>query len=295
MKHDMDLSQVKALLPEKIRRIDWQSPIGKGGQKQVYMAEVKGFDHPLVLKVIYPSPESLERIKREIWAVERIRHENIPQIFDSNVDQVTDSGQAVWLLEEYIHGRCLREVIHDGYVFSISEVVHFLETMFSVLAITEKHNIIHRDIKPDNILIDENGKYWLLDFGIARHLDLESLTLTNSPFGLFTIGYSASEQFRNRKKDIDIRADFFSLGVVVTEMIQGYNPYLHEAANVLHVIKRIEQQPLPALRIDGDKQFMLARFIKMLGDNRISRRPGSVAEARKIFEVIKPTLKVEEV
>jgi hypothetical protein len=75
-------------------------------------------------------------------------------------------------------------------------------------------------------------------------------------------------------------------------MIQGYNPYLHEANDVLQIIKRIEQYPLPALRINGDDQFMLARFIKMLGDNRISRRPGSVAEAQKIFEVVKSTLKM---
>jgi hypothetical protein len=74
-------------------------------------------------------------------------------------------------------------------------------------------------------------------------------------------------------------------------MIQGYNPYLHDADNVLQVIKRIEQKPLPALRIGGDEQFMLAKFIKMLGDNRISRRPGSVKEVKKIFELVKSTLR----
>jgi serine/threonine-protein kinase len=278
-------------LPGKVQHVDWENPIGKGGQKVVYMASVDGFDHPLVLKVILPSPDSWSRIKREVRAVTCIQHENIPQIFDTNIDSVTEHNQHVWVLEEYIHGECLRKVIQNHRAFSISEIVHFLDVMFSVLEVTEQHNIIHRDIKPENIMLDDAGKYWLLDFGIARHLDLESLTVTDSPFGLFTIGYSASEQFRNRKKDIDIRADLFSLGVVVTEMIQGYNPYLHDADNVLQVIKRIEQKPLPALRIGGDEQFMLAKFIKMLGDNRISRRPGSVKEVKKIFELVKSTLR----
>jgi serine/threonine-protein kinase len=288
----MNESEIKASLPKKIYRVDWRNPIGKGGQKQAYMADVEGYDLPLVLKIIFPSTDSLERIKREIRAVECIQHENIPQVIESNVDSVTDSSQIVWLLEERVNGQSLRTIIQNRYAFTLKNVVEFLNVMLSVLEVTEKNNIVHRDIKPDNIMLDDEGKYWLLDFGIARHLNLESLTLTNAPFGLFTVGYSASEQFRNRKKDIDIRADLFSLGVVATEMIQGYNPYLHEANDVLQIIKRIEQYPLPALRINGDDQFMLARFIKMLGDNRISRRPGSVAEAQKIFEVVKSTLKM---
>ncbi len=292
MKSQINEAEIKASLPEKIYQVDWRNPIGKGGQKQAYIADVDGYELPLVLKIIFPSTDSLDRIKREIQAVACIRHENIPQIFESNVDSITDISQIVWLLEERVHGQSLRSIIQNRYAFTLKDVVKFLDVMLSVLEVTEHNNIVHRDIKPDNIMLDDDGKYWLLDFGIARHLDLESLTLTNSPFGLFTVGYSASEQFRNRKKDIDIRADLFSLGVVATEMIQGYNPYLHEANNVLQIIKRIEQYPLPALRINGDDQFMLARFIKMLGDNRISRRPGSVAEAQKIFEVVKSTLKM---
>ena len=176
--------------------------------------------------------------------------------------------------------------------FTLPEIVEFLDVMFSILEQAEVQNIVHRDIKPENIIVDVHGKYWLIDFGISRHLDLESITLTHAPYGLFTIGYSAAEQFRNRKKDIDIRADLFSLGVVITEMIQGYNPYLHEATDILQVIKRIEQQPLPALRISGDDRFMMAKFIKILGNNRLSRRPRSISEAKQIFDVIKPTLNI---
>jgi hypothetical protein len=97
MKRQIYESEIKASLPEKIYRIDWRNPIGKCGQKQAYIADVDGYDLPLVLKIILPSTDSLDRIKREIRAVECIRHENIPQIFESNVDSVTDSSQIVWL------------------------------------------------------------------------------------------------------------------------------------------------------------------------------------------------------
>ena len=132
--------------------------------------------------------------------------------------------------------------------------------MLSILDRSEDQNIVHRDIKPENIIIDTNNKFWLIDFGISRHLDLESITASNSPFGPCTIGYSSAEQFRNIKKEIDIRADLFSLGVVAAEMIIGYNPFFYNTNDIIQVIKNIENQPLPLLRISGDSQFLLAKL-----------------------------------
>ena len=292
MLNDITLSEVKNLLPEVSCKLDLQGLIGKGGQKQVYKAVNIDNGEPVVFKVLKPNTDTLARVKREIRAVDVINHAHIPRIFETNVDRVNDSDELIWLVEEFLDGECLRDILKNGKTFNLSEIVEFLDVMFSVLEKTEAHNIVHRDIKPENIIVDLDGKYWLIDFGISRHLDLESITLTHAPYGLFTVGYSAAEQFRNRKKEIDIRADLFSLGVVVAEMIQGYNPYLHKATNILQVIKRIEQQPLPALRIIGDERFLMAKFIKILGDNRLSRRPKSIKEAKQIFDVIRPTLTV---
>ncbi len=266
--------------------------IGKGGQKQVYRAIYTDNEVPIVFKVLKPSVDTLARVKREIRAVDVINHPNIPKIIETNADQVNDPKELIWIVEEFISGKCLRDVLKEGKTFTLTEVLDFIDVMFSILGKSEEQNIVHRDIKPENIMVGSDNKYWLIDFGISRHLDLESITLTHEPFGLFTIGYSAAEQFRNRKKDIDIRADLFSLGVVITEMIQGYNPYLHNANDILQVIKRIEQQPLPALRIKGDDRFLMAKFIKSLGDNHLSRRPKSIGEAKKILEVIQPTLRI---
>lgn len=256
----------------------------------VYKLTSPQSDETKVFKVITPSNKSIERLKREILAVKLIEHINIPQILATNVETITSPTETVWIVEEFVNGQPLREVIENGKVFSIEEVVTFFDTMLSILEKSESLKIIHRDIKPDNIIYDIHDKFWLIDFGISRHLTLESITETDSPFGPCTFGYSAAEQFRNRKKDIDIRADLFSLGVVAAEMVSGKNPYLQNTENILELIKKIENQPLPMLRIKGDKQYLLAKFIKNLGDNRQVRRPGTIADTKQIFELVKQSL-----
>lgn len=292
MLNNIEQSNIDRLIPEVSVEIKLQNIIGKGGQKLVYKAVNIQTGTPVVFKVLKPNFDTLNRVKREVLAVELIGHANIPRVIETNVDRVSDSNDLIWILEEHIEGEDLRSCLKKGKTFTLSEVVDFLDVMLSILEKAEAQKIVHRDIKPENIIYGYDGVYWLIDFGISRHLDLESITLTHEPFGLFTIGYSAAEQFRNRKKDIDIRSDLFSLGVVVSEMIQGYNYYLHEAHDILQVIRKIERQPLPAVRIVGDELFFLARFIKMLGDNRLSRRPNSVSDAKDIFEIVKSTLTI---
>lgn len=283
-----EIEQLILKIPMNLKLLD---PIGRGGQKQVYKAINQDKDNIVVFKIIKPSLE-IERVKREIKAVKIINHEHIPKIYNTNVENIKSSEDIVWIIEEFIEGESLRDALKRKKSFRLGDIVIFIDTMLSILEKSEASNIIHRDIKPENIIIDTQNKYWLIDFGIARHLELESLTESNSPFGPCTIGYSAAEQFRNRKKEIDIRADLFSLGVVVAEIIIGYNPYLRDAKDVLQIIKNIENQPLPLLRIEGDSQFLFARFIKTLGDNRISRRPRTVKEAKQLFNIVKDNLKI---
>lgn len=264
--------------------------IGKGGQKLVYSIQDVNTGDLKVFKVLKHNFQSIDRLKREIRAVELINHNCIPHVYDTNVESVNSVDDIIWIIEELIDGKSLRNHINEKRIFNIDEILIFFETMFSILEKSEALNIIHRDIKPENIIFDNKNKFWLIDYGISRHLDLVSLTDSNSPFGPCTFGYSAAEQFRNRKKDIDIRADLFSLGVVAAEMITGSNPYLIDTQDIITLIKKIENQPLPLLRINGDSQFFLAKFIKNLGDNRLSRRPRTIAEAKRIFDIVKQSL-----
>lgn len=272
-----------------MKKLDNLKLIEKGGQKEVYSAVHPQFGK-VVFKKIKNTGESEDRTRREIRAVALMNSEYIPKIFNHNCSS-TNNQPFLWLIEEYIAGNNLRKELISGRNFTLKEVVIFLETLLKVSILAEEKKLIHRDIKPENIILDPQGKFWILDYGIARHLDLTSITPTENPYGLFTIGYSSSEQFRNFKKDIDIRADLFSIGIVAYELIKGNNFYMQDTnGDVFKIIKKLETESLPSLRLEGDERFQLSAFIKLLGDHRRNRRPRSAQEAFDIFTAIKPTL-----
>lgn len=259
-----------------------------GGQKKVYMA-----DHPeygkVVYKIIHPNSDSLERTVREIRAVKLIDSNSIPNIHCSNAE--LPEANPIWIIEEFIPGKTLRTHIREGRKFTINEIVKFLLTMIDITILSEENNLVHRDIKPENIMLDDHGNFWLLDFGIARHLDLKSITDSKSPFGLFTFGYASSEQFRNLKKNIDIRCDLFSIGVVAYELIQGENFYIKDSNNdVFQILKKLENFSIPNQRIEGDAQFQLSTFIRLLGDHRRYRRPRTAVQAKEILTTVITTI-----
>jgi serine/threonine-protein kinase len=153
--------------------------------------------------------------------------------------------------------------------------LHVLEA----LADAERARIVHRDVKPDNIMRGTDGMFWLLDFGIARHLDLTSLTATAALGGLFTLGYAPPEQFRNKKREIDVRADLFALGVTIVECFTGKNPFHDGARDANEVIRRIESSPIVVPPISGDANAKLRDLIQALTQRRLDCRPASAAEA----------------
>ena len=121
-------------------------------------------------------------------------------------------------------------------------------------------------------------------------MSLESLTKSAAHFGLFTLGYASTEQFRNLKKDIDIRADLFSIAVVAHEMLTGENYYRKNTADPIAVLHKMERTSIDPFIISGDAQFQLSAFICMLGDFRRTRRPRTAVEALQIFNNVKSTL-----
>ena len=127
-------------------------------------------------------------------------------------------------------------------------------------------------------MLGQDGHYWLLDFGIARHLDLTSLTPTLAS-GIGTLGYAPPEQYRNWKSDIDARADLFALGVVAFEAAAGRHPYRDGVRSAAEVIDRIENQPQPALQIQGDTGGRLSGIVSSMMRSRRSQRPNSAADA----------------
>ncbi|MBU3978719.1 serine/threonine protein kinase [Patescibacteria group bacterium] len=260
-----------------------------GGQKEVFVGEDKNA-HTLVIKLL-DSVNSTERLHREIEAVRILNFDSIPKILDLGEKDI-NGEKYNYVIEEYIDGEDLDTQHKKGIKLSLQEITNCLETILEICVGAEKEevNIVHRDIKPANIMLDKHGKFWLIDFGIARHLKLVSVTDTNANLGPHSPGYSAPEQFRNMKRDIDIRADLFSLGMTMIFLISGKNPFIEGARDQLDILRRTETMSLPLLTIPGDTQNQLATFINILADKHLSRRPRSAKEALDWLRAIKPTL-----
>jgi eukaryotic-like serine/threonine-protein kinase len=262
-------------LAQQFPNLSALSRLVQGGQKAVYTA-VHPSDGDVVLKIIHPSQDP-ERIRREILAVQKATCPRVPKVLDTGLLR-SNVGDVIWVREQRIVGTPLRTVIPKaplGKNDLLRLAIHILEA----LGDAEKVQIVHRDVKPENIILDSAGNFWLLDFGIARHLDLTSLTGSHSPFGVGTAGYAPPEQFRNRKRDIDARADLFALGVTLYECAAGANPFRTGARDDLEILRNVERMALPPLQLAFDQSGEFAAFVSALTQKRRDYRPTSVTEA----------------
>lgn len=246
-----------------------------GGQKSVYTATHPS-DGEVVLKIIHPS-EDPERVRREILAVQKAACPRVPRILGEGKLQ-SNVGEVLWVREQRISGESLRAVIQKG-PLGKDELLRLAVHLLEALADAEKVHIVHRDVKPENVIRDLGGRFWLLDFGIARHLDLTSLTGSHAPFGVGTAGYAPPEQFRNRKRDIDARADLFALGVTLYESATGGNPFRNGVRDNLQVLHNVERVALAPLQLPFDTAGEIAGFVTAFTQKRHNHRPLSIAEA----------------
>lgn len=250
-------------------------PLNAGGQKEVFSADHKS-DGAVVLKIIHPH-QGVESVEREILAVRQVQSDRVPKILEWG-QITTPLGQCFWFREQQVVGQTCREALTKK-AFTAVEVIRLGLHSLEALVRAESVKIVHRDVKPDNIMRDGSGNFWLLDFGIARHLELQSLTPTASRYGKFTLGYAPPEQFRNMKREIDARCDLFGLGVTLLECATQRNPFRHGASNELEIIKRVEQLALPRLQLSCTAADELADLVAATTQKRKEHRPFTANEA----------------
>jgi len=157
----------------------------------------------------------------------------------------------------------------------------------------EKRHILHRDINPNNIILGNNGSVYLIDFGLAKNLQGDSLTRTAAAHGPFTPGYAPHEQFANMKLDQDVRTDLFQIGVTIYEGCNGKNPFLEPNETLLQIMSRTMAVMPTALVMNGDKMGMFSQFINMLMAKNQSQRPDTATDAMRYLNAIKSSLEME--
>ena len=255
------------------------------GQKEVVRATYD--ETPVVCKLVKERAADDRRTERELEAVRRVAGSYIPRILDAGQRNV--AGQVrFYVIEEFIDGETYRDRLTRQPVQPLTDMLTVAEALLLACADFELVDIVHRDLKPENLIIDRNGKLWVLDFGIARHLNLVSVTPTG-PFGVGTPGYASPEQFRNIKAAINARADLFSVGIILHESACGYNPLTRGLADPNAILIRTETVDIPAPTIAGDNG-EFSRFISTLSQRFPSRRPQTAREAVDWFRPVKEQL-----
>jgi predicted Ser/Thr protein kinase len=197
--------------------------LGKGGMGAVYKARQKSLDRLVAVKILPPDvgldPAFADRFHREARALAKLNHAHIVGIHDFGV-----VGGLYYLLMEFVDGINLRQAIRAKQLHP-KEALHIVPQICDALQYAHEEGVVHRDIKPENILLDKRGRVKIADFGLAKLLGktVDDLTLTGTRQIVGTVPYMAPEQIEGAK-DIDHRADIYSLGVTFYEMLTGELP-----------------------------------------------------------------------
>jgi serine/threonine protein kinase len=198
-------------------------PLGRGSYKQAYLVE-DGEGNQFALKIIN-DPNPSPRLQREIESLIRCKHPSIARLIYVGLHSY-EGTQYHYLLEEYLSGGTLSERISASGGLSVTEISQFAVSLIDALAYLEKLGLVHRDIKPDNIMFrGDLGTPVLVDFGCVRDLSAASLTQTWYPSGPGTPYFSSPEQLTNKKQLTNWRSDQFSLGVTLFFAKYQGHPY----------------------------------------------------------------------
>lgn len=215
--------------------------IGGGGMSQVYLAEDIILNREVAIKILrydFTQEEELHRrFQREAQAATSLTHPNIVSIYD-----VGDDGDYHFIVMEHVKGQTLKQYIQQFAPIAPAKAVQIMKQLTSAIAHAHEHRIIHRDIKPQNILMDFDGNVKVTDFGIATTLSATSYTKTNSVIG--TVHYLSPEQARGGIATH--KSDIYALGIVLYEMLTGELPFSGESA-VSIALKHLQSET-PSVR-----------------------------------------------
>jgi Serine/threonine protein kinase len=274
------MKKFQEMCQEEFEKIELMA---RGGQKIVFDGVHNSYGET-VIKLYFQlnDPRSL----REIQIERDLNLSMVPKIYETGTIEY-EGTETLYIIEQKVKGTELRKVLESGKRFSLEEAVTFLEQGLEFIACIENKGIVHRDIKPENIIRADDGRIFFLDFGIARILGADSLTRTGAMMGPHTPGYAAPEQFNNLKKEIDSRADIFSLGVVTYECITGKNPFREGSINALEVLQKTETITPVQYSIKGDTQSQFMALLGAMMGKYPSRRPRTAKQAIDWLKVAK--------
>jgi serine/threonine protein kinase/tetratricopeptide (TPR) repeat protein len=218
--------------------------LGQGGMGAVYKARDREVDRLVALKVIRPElaghPDVLRRFKQELILARQVTHKNVIRIFD-----LGEAEGAKFISMEYVDGRDLKSIHAERGKLQPEEAAEIIAQVCRALDAAHAEGVIHRDLKPQNIMVDKHGRVVVMDFGIAHSREMQGLTQTGVLVG--TPEYMSPEQAKG--EEIDSRSDLFSLGIILYELLTGRSPY-EATTSVVALLKRTQEPAVPPVKLD---------------------------------------------
>jgi serine/threonine protein kinase/tetratricopeptide (TPR) repeat protein len=229
--------------------------LGQGGMGAVYQARDSELDRIIALKVIRPelasNPSILARFKQELILSRNVTHKNVIRIFDLGEAEGTK-----FITMEYVEGEDLRGILRRKGKFHAKEAVTVIQQICLALEAAHGTGVIHRDLKPQNVMRDPQGRVVVMDFGLARSLESDGMTQTGALVG--TLEYMSPEQALGAT--LDQRSDLFAVGLIFYELLTGKSPYKADTA-IASLMKRTHERAIPASDIDASVPVSLSAIV----------------------------------
>ncbi|GEM_PF-143901 len=245
--------------------------LGEGGMGAVYKARDLAVDRLVALKVIRPElakqPAIIERFKQELRLSQRVTHRNVIRIYD-----LGEAEGMKFITMEFIEGQDLRSLIRERKKLPPEESVAIMEQICLALDAAHAVGVIHRDLKPQNVMLDQTGRVLVMDFGLARTLEGDGMTQTGALVG--TMEYMSPEQAL--AKELDQRSDLFSAGLIFYELLSGQMPYRAESA-LASLIRRTQERAKPISEHDA----LIPQNLSNIVSKCLEREPGARYQSAK--------------
>jgi eukaryotic-like serine/threonine-protein kinase len=255
-------------------RYELGEEIGHGGMADVYLAHDQLLDRRVAVKVLSPAfasdPTNFERFRREAQSAAGLNHPNIVAVYDWG-----EEDDSAFIVMEYVPGQTLRDLIQAYGHLSPNEAARIAAEIADALSFAHEHGVVHRDVKPGNVLITPQGQVKVTDFGIARAKTGDPLTKTGSVLGTAT--YFSPEQAQGFA--LDGRSDVYALGVVLYEMVTGVAPFV-AASPVSVAYKHVREEPAPPSSIVPDLPGAMDRIVLTAMTKDVDARYQSAQDLR---------------
>ncbi|MET0589941.1 MAG: Stk1 family PASTA domain-containing Ser/Thr kinase [Naasia sp.] len=227
------------------------SLIGRGGMADVHMGTDTRLGRTVAIKLLRSSlaadPSFRVRFRQEAQSAARMAHPTIVRVFDAGEEIVLDERgaetQVPFIVMEYVDGKMVKDIIQTG-ALEPNEAAHIVEGILTALEYSHRAGVVHRDIKPGNVMITRSGQVKVMDFGIARAISDSSATVQQTTAILGTAQYFSPEQARG--ESVDARTDLYSTGIVLFEMLTGRAPFRGDSAVAVAYQHVSEQPPVPS-------------------------------------------------